>query len=182
MKQYRLGIYMGSFNPPHKGHLAVVNYLLDNHYVDKILIIPTLNYWDKQNLIDIKDRINMLKFFENNKIKIDTKNNKYIYTIDLVKQIEKEYPNMEISIIIGADNIVNFCKWKDYEKLLAYHIIIMSRNNIDIKKYLKKLKGNFTIVNDYGYISISSTEIRNNLNKLYLDKKVLNYIKQNNLY
>ena len=39
----RLGIYMGSFNPPHKGHISVVNYLLDNNYVDKVLFVPTLS-------------------------------------------------------------------------------------------------------------------------------------------
>ena len=77
----RLGIYMGSFNPPHKGHISIINYLLDNNYVDKILVVPTLSYWDKHNLVDIKDRINMLKFYENNKIIIDTKHNDLIYTI-----------------------------------------------------------------------------------------------------
>ena len=182
MKKYRLGIYMGSFNPPHKGHLIVVNYLLDNNYVDKILIVPTLNYWDKQDLIDIKDRINMLKFFENNQIKVDTENNKYIYTIDLVTKLKIKYPDAELLIIMGADNIINLDKWKNYKELLKYHIIIMNRNNIDIKKYLKDLNGSFTIIDNYPYIPISSSEIRNNLSGKYLDREVLNYIKEHNLY
>ena len=67
----KIGIYIGSFNPPHKGHKKIINYLLTNKYVDKILIIPTGNYWHKQNLINIKDRINMLKYYENKKIKVD---------------------------------------------------------------------------------------------------------------
>ena len=61
----KLGIYIGSFNPPHKGHIKVINYLLDNDYVDKILVVPTGNYWDKQDLVDIRDRIKMLQFYEN---------------------------------------------------------------------------------------------------------------------
>ena len=76
----RLGIYIGSFNPPHIGHKKVIEYLLNNNYVDKILIVPTLNYWDKTDLVDIKDRIKMLKYWENDKVSVDTKHNKYIYT------------------------------------------------------------------------------------------------------
>ena len=85
----KIGIYMGSFNPPHKGHLKVVNHLLKNKYVDKILIVPTLSYWNKNNLVDIKDRINMLKFFENEKIEIDEEHNQYIYTYKLLQVFKK---------------------------------------------------------------------------------------------
>ena len=182
MKKCKLGIYMGSFNPPHKGHIKVVNYLLNNHYVDKILIVPTLNYWNKRDLIDINDRINMLKFYETDKIKIDTKNNHYIYTVELVNRLTIEYPNYELSIIIGADNIIDFSKWKNYEELLKYHIIIMNRNNIDVKEYIKNMNGYFTIVDEYPYIDISSSIIRNNLSSEYLDKNVLNYILKHHLY
>ena len=73
----RLGIYIGSFNPPHRGHINVVNYLLDNDYVDRVLIIPTLGYWDKQDLISLEHRINMLKIFENDKIVVDCVHNNF---------------------------------------------------------------------------------------------------------
>lgn len=178
----KLGIYMGSFNPPHKGHINLINYLLNNNYVDKILVVPTLGYWDKNNLADIKDRINMLKFYENNKIIIDSKHNDLIYTIELVKELEKEYPNDKLSVIMGADNIINIDKWKNYQELLKYNIIIMNRDNIDINKYISNLDGNFTIVKDYKPLAISSTNIRNNISSKYLDQEVLNYIKENNLY
>ena len=173
---------MGSFNPPHKGHIKVVNYLLEKKIVDKILIVPTLNYWDKNDLIDIKDRINMLSFFANENIIIDQKHNDCIYTYDLLKEVQKDYPNDSLIVIIGADNVINLDKWKNYEKLIKYPFIVMYRNNIDIKKYLDKMNGNFTILNDYPYVDISSTEIRNNLKNKYLDKRVLNYIKEHHLY
>ena len=178
----KLGIYMGSFNPPHKGHISVINHLLNNNYVDKIIVVPTLSYWDKNNLIDIKDRINMLKLYESENIIIDTKHNDLIYTYDLVKNIEKEYPEYQLFIIIGADNIIELDKWKEYQKLLKYNIIVMKRNNIDIEKYINKLDGNFIIISDFKQIDISSTNIRSNLSSKYLDKKVLDYIKKHNLY
>ena len=180
-KRERLGIYMGSFNPPHLGHIAVVNYLLDNDYVDSVLMVPTLGYWDKTNLIDIKDRINMLKFFENDKIKIDTEHNKYIYTSELMNELEKVYDS-ELYIIMGADNIVDFSKWKNYQQLLKYKIIIMNRSDIDIDEYLKKYNSNnFIVARDYHYVDISSSEIREGKKYQYLDKRVLNYIKDKGL-
>ena len=179
----KIGVFMGSFNPPTKGHLKVVNYLLKKKTVNKVLIVPTLNYWDKTDLIDIKDRINMLKIYENKDILVDTKNNKYIYTCELMKELEKDYPKDELYLIIGADNIINFHKWKNYQELLKYKIIVVNRDNIDIDKYVNKLgKDSFIVLSDYPFIKISSSEIRNNLNNKNLDKKVLDYIKEHHLY
>ena len=179
----KLGVYMGSFNPPHKGHIKVVNYLLDNKYVDKILIIPTLSYWNKTDLVNIDDRINMLKFYENDLIKVDTINNKYIYTYQLVNELKKEYPNDELLLIIGADNIIQFNKWKNYRKLLKNKIIVMNRDNIDINKYIEKLnKDSFIVISNYPFIKVSSSQLRENLNSRYIDKEILNYIKKHHLY
>ena len=178
----RLGVYIGSFNPVHNGHIKLVNYLLDNNYVDKVLIVATLGYWDKTNLVNIIDRINMLKYFESENIIIDNKHYNHRYTYELMRKLSKEY-NDELYLIMGADNIINFDKWKNYEELLNYKIIVMNRNNIDIKSYIKKYNtSNFIVVNDYEFLDVSSTEIRNNLNNRYLDKRVLEYIRTNNLY
>mgnify|MGYP000519519396 CR=1 FL=1 len=76
----------------------------------------------------------------------------YVYLSDGEKRV---------ALIIGADNIINFKKWKNYEELLTYNIIIMTRNNIDILKYTSHLSGKFTVINDYNFTDISSTKIRN---------------------
>lgn len=178
----RLGVYIGSFNPVHNGHIKLVNYLLDNNYVDKVLIVATLGYWDKTNLVNISDRINMLKFFESENIIIDNKHYNHRYTYELMRELSKEYDD-ELYLIMGADNIINFDKWMNYKEILNYKIIIMNRNNIDINSYIKKYNtSNFIVVNDFDYIDISSTEIRNDLDNEYLDKRVLEYIRENNLY
>ena len=102
----KIAVYVGSFNPVHKGHIKVAKTVLKK-LVDKVIIVPTLNYWDKNNLININNRINMLKFYETNNIIIDTKNNKYEYTYQVLRNIKKEYKNSEIYLIISFDVIIN---------------------------------------------------------------------------
>ena len=178
----KLGVYIGSFNPVHNGHIKLVNYLLDNHYVDKVLIVATQGYWDKTNLVDIKDRINMLKLFRSSNILIDETHYNHKYTYELMRELSEEYSD-ELYLILGADNIINFDKWMNYEELLNYKIIVMNRNNIDINTYIEKYNTpNFIVINNFDFINVSSTEIRNNLNNKNLDKRVLKYIKKNNLY
>ena len=57
----RIGVYVGSFDPVHNGHEKIVNHLLNKNYLDKIIIIPTGNYWDKQNITKLNHREKMLK-------------------------------------------------------------------------------------------------------------------------
>ncbi len=178
----RLGIYVGSFNPPHNGHIDIVNYLLENNYVDEILIVPTQNYWNKQDLVDVKHRINMLRFFESERIHVDSENNDIPYTYLLMKALKEEY-SADLHLIIGADNIINFDKWKNYQELLDYKIIIMNRKDVDIREHLDKYDtSNFIVLDDYQSIDVSSTEVRENNNSNQMNPKVLSYIRKNGLY
>lgn len=182
-KKMRLGVYVGSFNPPHKGHHKVINYLINNNFVDKVIIVPTLNYWNKKILVSLNDRINMLKYWEDDSIIIDTKHNEYKYTYQLLRALQKDNPLDQLYLIMGADNIVEFDKWKNYQELLKYKIIVMNRNNIDINKYLKKYNSsNFIVIQDYHFIDISSSIIRDDLNSQYLDREILDYIQKKQLY
>ena len=87
----KLGLYVGSFNPVHNGHIKVINYLLDKNLVDKVLVLPTPNYWEKQDIVDVKHRVAMLKFFENEKIVIDDMHAVYPYTYEVIDSIKKDY-------------------------------------------------------------------------------------------
>lgn len=184
MKQ---GIYVGSFNPVHNDHIRIANYAANN-CVDIVRIIPTGAYWDKTNLIDIKDRINMLKFFESDKIIIDTEHNNMKYTYEIMRALNDG--SSELYLIIGADSIVNFHKWVNYQELLQYGLIIFGRSDIDVQSYLNTLgkKDNYIIVNDFDSQDVSSTKIREYLSAgsdlidTMVDKNVLKYIEDNGLY
>ena len=182
----KIGVYVGSFNPPHKGHIKIVKHLLNKKIVDKILIIPTNNYWNKTNIIDLNHRINMLNFFKTDNIIINNTLNNLEYTYQVFRELKKD--NNDYSLILGADNIVSFAKWKNYEELLNRDLIIINRDNLDIKKYLNELnkKDKYKIINIKN-IDISSTYIRENIKnekliKNIIDKQVLDYIKKENLY
>ena len=182
----KMGVYVGSFNPPHKGHIKIVKHLLNKKIVDKILIIPTNNYWNKTNIIDLNHRINMLNFFKTDNIIINNTLNNLEYTYQVFRELKKD--NNDYSLILGADNIVSFAKWKNYEELLNQELIIINRDNLDIKKYLNELnkKDKYKIINIKN-IDISSTYIRENIKnekliKNIIDKQVLDYIKKENLY
>lgn len=185
----KIGVYVGSFNPVHIGHIKIVNHLIDNNYFDKVIIIPTGNYWDKQNLINIKHRINMLKIFENDFITVDTKLNNLAYTYQVFEELSKN-SNDNYGLIIGADNIVNFDKWKNYEYLLNFDLAIINRDEIDVNYYLNKYNiKKYKLVNDLPLLDVSSSLIRNLIEneeyielKKYVDANVLEYIKANSLY
>ena len=178
----KLGIFVGSFNPVHEGHIKVANYLLDNHYVDKMLMLATPNYWNKQDLVELKHRVNMLKFYETENLIVDDIHNKDPYTYQVLRSLKKDYPNDELYLIMGADNIINLDKWKNIKEILTYKIIIVNRDNIDINKYLERFpKDQFIVIPSFPNINISSTEIRKG-NSKYLNPKIKKYIEQNQLY
>ena len=186
----RVGVYVGSFDPVHTGHIKIVNYLLNN-ILDKIVLMPTGAYWDKDDLVDINHRINMLKIYETERILVEDEKNDLPYTYMAMEYLEKKYPEDELYLIIGADNIINFDKWQEYETLLAGNMIIINRSNSDVKKYLKQLnkKAGFIITDDLENIDISSTQIREYIKtknwgamQEIVDKCVFEYIIENKLY
>lgn len=186
----KIGVFVGSFNPVHLGHIKIVNHLLEK-YLDRVIIVPTGNYWNKQDLIPTQDRIHMLKYYENERIIIDTENNHLPYTYQVLNQIKYQYKNDDIYLIIGADNIINFDKWKEYQTILQYHMIIINRENVDIQFYLNQLnkKDRYIITETLPNMVISSTYIRENIKKGHneilknkIGSEVLNYIQQNHLY
>ena len=181
----RIGVFVGSFDPIHIGHIKVMDYLIDNNYLDKIIILPTLNYWKKQNITNVDKRVEMIKKIKRDYIIIDNINNKYAYTYQILESLHNIYKKDEIYLIISADNIIDFHKWVNVESILNNNkVIVLNRNNIDINKYVDKFieKDKFIVIEDFPFIDISSTELRNKINKDYLDEEVYNYIIENKLY
>jgi len=185
----RLGVFCGSFAPLHNGHVAIIKEVVKQELCDKIIVVPTGDYWDKVVSIPLNVQIGCLKLFEdeNTIIDDDVNDNKTRYTYDLLENLKHKYPEYELALVLGADNLLRFDKWYRYQELLDnYHFIIMNRNDIDTLAELKRLnKENYSILN-LEEIDISSTYIRQNLNhpeKLegMIDNRVLEIIKKTDM-
>lgn len=192
----KIGIFGGSFNPPHKMHLNIVEELLNEKVLDKVIIVPTgLHYSYKNNLVSNEHRYNMLKLMTKHNDKIEISDFEFkdeeIHSYDTLEYYKNIYKNDTIYFVCGLDNISYVDKWYKGEYLLNnYKFLVITRdtNNLDeiLLKY-EKYKDNIIITNIKSN-TISSSYIREELkNKnsdltAYVDQEVLNYIKENNLY
>lgn len=180
----KIGVYVGSFNPVHKGHQIITEELIERKIVDKIIIVPTGNYWDKTNLIDIKHRIKMLKLIASKNVIVNEKLNDLSYTYQILDAINLESGGDEIYFIIGSDNYQTLKQWKNYKEVISYPMLVINRLGSEITQ---KINNKVTIINinlDKEYAStIIRNKVQNNEKVLdYLDDSVAEYINANNLY
>ena len=181
----RVGIYCGSFAPIHKGHIKIVREILKKDLVDKVLIVPTISYWDKEIDIPMADRINMCKLYETKRIEVETELNCVSCSYEGFTKYQEKHPNDELYLILGADNLLKFETWVNYEEMLKYPFIIIKRDKLDdkyINKRMKEFNKKNYVILDIPIMDISSTFIRNNIDKPRLlkgkiDPRIYNYMK-----
>ncbi len=190
----KIGIFGGSFNPPHKMHKNIALSLIKNKYLDKVIYVPTGNKYNKKDLIDAMDRYNMLKIMIEGYKNLELSNyeikNTLTYTYQTLNYFKRIYKNDEIYFICGLDNLKEITTWKNYEYILNnFKILVIKRNDIDINNILNKINSKDIIVTNIKLNNISSTNIRKNLQnkkarEIYndIEKNVLKYIEKNNLY
>ena len=166
----RIAIYGGSFNPMHIGHEKIVDYVLNNLNMDKIIIIPVGIPSHRENNLEQSDtRLKICKeiFKGNKKIEvsdIEIKSEGKSYTYDtLLKLMDLYGENNEFFEIIGEDSLKSLKTWKNYEELLKICKFIVFRRkddkNIQIDDEFLNNKNIIILENEY--YDISSTEIRN---------------------
>ncbi|MBI5542060.1 MAG: nicotinate-nucleotide adenylyltransferase [Bacteroidia bacterium] len=186
------GLFFGSFNPIHIGHLAIANYILEFTDMSELWMIvsPHNPLKNKKSLAPDYHRLEMVKsaIGDHTKMKasdIEFKLPKPSYTIDTLAYLTEKYPNKKFSLIMGADNLQSFEKWKNYTEILkSYKIFVYPRPGIDIKN--SKFEGDIEITNA-PLIEISSSFIRDAIKngkdiRFYLHDKVFEYIGECGLY
>lgn len=164
----RIGLYFGSFNPVHSGHLAIAEYMLEHAPVDEIWFVlsPQNPLKNPDVLWSEEKRFDLLKsaIGERSKMSVCTIEwdmPRPSYTIDTLKRLSETYANTEFSIIMGADSLQSIEQWKSFENILnRYKIFVYPRPNVVPNAHFKH--PNVTIF-DAPLMDISSTQIRNNL-------------------
>lgn len=188
----KVGLFFGSFNPIHNGHLIIANYICETTDLDKVWLVvsPHNPLKTKDSLLRDYDRLHLvnLAIKDNPHLKasdVEFKLPKPSYTIDTLVYIKEKYPQHEFCLIMGSDNIETIYKWKNYEMLLNnYTIYIYPRKASDKNPYPENKNIHFL---DFPFLDISATFIRNNLKKgvsmqYFLPEAVWKYIAENNLY
>ena len=188
----KIGIYGGTFDQIHFGHLITAQSVLEIRKLDKILFIPSFISPLKTDRISSspRDRINMLKLaikdiphLDYTDMEIKKKN--ISYTIETIKELRKTYKNIEL--IIGYDNLLVFDKWKNPDELLKLVTLIVLRRKVDNEKNHRNKYFKHAIFVDTPLVDIRGTDIRKRVRSgksinFLVPQKVMAYIYKQNLY
>ncbi|WP_085535268.1 nicotinate (nicotinamide) nucleotide adenylyltransferase [Massilibacteroides vaginae] len=161
----KTGIFSGSFNPIHIGHLALANWLCEMGELDEVwfLVTPQSPLKKKADLLDDHFRLHLVEkaigsYTKFKACDIEFSLPRPLYTINTLAALTKQYPEHQFQLIIGADNWHIIDRWKDSEKLLTtYPVLVYPRMNYPIT-----IPAAYPLVKnaDAPLIEISSTFIR----------------------
>lgn len=195
----KIGFYGGCFNPPTNAHIELAQKAIEQNKLNKLFFVPVGNQYSKNNLVDARQRVDMLNLAIKNYpqmqvLEIELNQEKNLKANEVFRMIQYEFNNTENFFIMGADNFVNIEKWENAKELIQnFKYIILARDEINLQDciqqsdLLKQNSENFDILN--AKIDISSTFVRNLIEKnqyeelkKYLNIDVVKYITDNDLY
>ena len=198
----KIGIFGGTFNPIHLGHIRLGQLVLDEIKIDKILYIPdnTPPHKSDKDLACGEDRLNMinisLKDFDNMESSdIELKREGKSYTFETLLELKKLYPNDELYLITGADMFLTLDKWREPETIFkTANIIGVPRVNSDFEKMeeyaenvIKPMGAKVFMLSQTVFDTASSTYVRENIDdfqkiKDMITPEVYRYITEKGLY
>ena len=131
----QIGLFFGSFNPIHIGHLIIANHLVEHSAMNELwfVVTPQNPFKEKQSLLDNPLRLEMVNLAIESYPKLRASNIEFHlpqpnYTVNTLAYLEEKYPNTNFALIMGEDNLKSFHKWKNYEHILAnYPIYVYPR-------------------------------------------------------
>jgi len=162
----RIGLFFGSFNPIHIGHLALANYMVNYTEMQEVWLVvsPHNPLKKKSQLLNQNDRLHLVNLALDFHPSIKASNFEFdlpqpSYTINTLVRLKEKYPQHEFSLIMGQDNLTSFNKWKNYEEILKRnHIYVYPRPNSGPSEFDEHPNIHFT---EAPVMDISSTFIRN---------------------
>ena len=163
----KIGLFFGTFDPIHKGHLHLAEYYANYTDLDSVIFVITPQNPFKQNskILSNKNRLELVSLAIKSNPKLQVSSIEFglptpNYTIQTLKKIKTQHPKDNFVLILGEDNLSSFDKWKDYRNILSdYELYVYPRRNN--KAIAKNLQGHPKIKrNSAPQIEISSSEIR----------------------
>lgn len=191
-RKMKTGLFFGSFNPIHIGHLIIANYMAAFSGLDEVWLVvsPHNPLKLKSGLANMYDRLEMARLATENAPQIKVSDVEFklpqpSYTIDTLAHLHERYPEKEFVLIMGADNLASLKKWKNYEVLLNnYHIYVYPRPGSEVAEWEQHPSITFT---DTPQMEISSTFVRKAIKEkknvqFFVPDNVLEFIDQRNMY
>ena len=188
----KVGLFFGSFNPIHIGHLIIANFMATQTNLDQVwfVVSPQNPFKSKSSLAKDYDRLNLVRLAVDNNPKLKASNIEFdlpkpSYTIDTLTYLKEKYPNKEFTLIMGGDNLTNFHKWKNYEVILEhYSIFVYKRPQYDMGPLVNHEK---VTVFDAPLMQISASYVRKcisegNSVQYLLPEVVYEYLESSSLY
>lgn len=187
----KIGLFFGSFNPVHNGHLIIANYIRETTGLDNVWLVvsPHNPLKQKESLLNEHDRLHLINLAieGNDKLRassIEFELPRPSYTIDTLTYLKEKYPQHQFALIMGSDNLATLHKWKNYQLLLNNPIYVYKRRGTEQNPYADNK--NITVF-EMPYLDISATFIRDNIKRgismqYFLPEKVWEYVKDMNLF
>lgn len=189
----KIGLYFGSYNPIHIGHLAIANYMVEYTNIDQLwfVVSPQNPFKKKNSLLDNYQRLELVnraidgdeRFLASN---IEFNMPKPSYTVDTLAYLSERYPSCKFKILMGSDNLETFHKWKNFESIVEnYGVIVYPRPGFD-KSKVREHK-NITIAEGALLMEISSSFIREAIRegkdvRHFLPPKTWEYVDEMNFF
>ena len=189
-----IGVFGGTFNPPHVGHLIVAERVREELALEKVLFIPSAVSPHKQHhcLVDPFVRMEMVQlavlgqqFLESSPIEVNRGG--VSYTVDTLEQLNRIYPGDTLHLLMGMDNLVELATWKSPERIAHIaKVVVMTRPGFQPNSLLEEAHTKF-ILCQVPEIGISSSEIRERVKqgksiRFLVPKPVESYIYSRKLY
>lgn len=165
----KIGLFFGSFNPIHIGHLILANYILENSDMEELwfVVSPQNPFKDKKSLLSDHNRLDMVQVAIKNYPKMRASNVEFSlpkpsYTIDTLTYLHEKHPDYSFALMMGEDNLKSLSKWKNSETLIKNHqIIVYPRTFEGEQKDHEYLQHENISLISAPIVEISATEIRN---------------------
>ena len=190
----KIGLYFGTFNPVHIGHLAIANHMAEFTDMDQVWLVVTPHnpHKKKSTLLDDHHRLQMVFLATEDypKLKpsdIEFKLPQPNYTVNTLAHLQEKFPQHDFSLIMGEDNLNSLHKWKNYEVILQNHdVYVYPRVNTEVMSAEFKNHPRIHRV-DAPIMEISSTFIRESIKngkniRPLLPEKVWQYVEHNLFY
>lgn len=198
-----VGLYFGTFNPVHVGHLIIANHLADHTELDEVWLVvsPQNPFKEKSSLLPDYHRLNLIKIALEDNPKVQVSNVEFSlpkpsYTVHTLVHLKEEFPDHTFALIMGEDNLRSLHKWKNYQAILENHkvyvyprvLTLQEKEDLKLHRTQAVLTNHPNIIKvDAPVMKLSSSFIRKSINEGFdvrylLTEPVYRYVKEMHFY